>query len=161
MTILISQHFNILHFIYNVNGLQVFIYTFNYHNISQGVKPIQRVGFEVLKAVSTKMAVFWVVAPCSLVEVSIFPIQMVGFEVLKAVSTKMAVFWVVAPCSLVDVSIFPIQMVGFEVLKAVSTKMAVFWVVAPCSLVEVSIFPIQMDPAFQPSSVVYKHACTD
>jgi hypothetical protein len=26
-------------------------------------------GFEVLKAVSTKMAVFWVVAPCSLVEV--------------------------------------------------------------------------------------------
>jgi hypothetical protein len=27
------------------------------------------VGFEVLMAVSTKMAVFWVVAPCSLVEV--------------------------------------------------------------------------------------------
>jgi hypothetical protein len=27
------------------------------------------VGFEVLKAVRTKMAVFWVVAPCSLVEV--------------------------------------------------------------------------------------------
>jgi hypothetical protein len=27
------------------------------------------VGFEVLTAVSTKMAVFWVVAPCSLVEV--------------------------------------------------------------------------------------------
>jgi hypothetical protein len=26
------------------------------------------VGFEVLTAVSTKMAVFWVVAPCSLVE---------------------------------------------------------------------------------------------
>jgi hypothetical protein len=26
-------------------------------------------GFEVLTAVSTKMAVFWVVAPCSLVEV--------------------------------------------------------------------------------------------
>jgi hypothetical protein len=29
----------------------------------------QCVGFEVLTAVSTKMAVFWVVAPCSLVEV--------------------------------------------------------------------------------------------
>jgi hypothetical protein len=28
-----------------------------------------RLGFEVLRAVSTKMAVFWVVAPCSLVEV--------------------------------------------------------------------------------------------
>jgi hypothetical protein len=28
-----------------------------------------RVGFEVLTAVSTKMAVFWIVAPCSLVEV--------------------------------------------------------------------------------------------
>jgi hypothetical protein len=27
------------------------------------------VGFELLTAVSTKMAVFWVVAPCSLVEV--------------------------------------------------------------------------------------------
>jgi hypothetical protein len=27
------------------------------------------VGFEVLTAVSTKMAVFWVVAPCSLVDV--------------------------------------------------------------------------------------------
>jgi hypothetical protein len=27
------------------------------------------VGFEVLTAVSTKMAVFWVVVPCSLVEV--------------------------------------------------------------------------------------------
>jgi hypothetical protein len=27
------------------------------------------VGFEALTAVSTKMAVFWVVAPCSLVEV--------------------------------------------------------------------------------------------
>jgi hypothetical protein len=27
------------------------------------------VGFEVLTAVSTKMAVFWIVAPCSLVEV--------------------------------------------------------------------------------------------
>jgi hypothetical protein len=28
------------------------------------------VAFEVLTAVSTKMAVFWVVAPCSMVEVS-------------------------------------------------------------------------------------------
>jgi hypothetical protein len=30
-----------------------------------------QVGFEVLTAVSTKMAVFWVVAPCSLVEVEV------------------------------------------------------------------------------------------
>jgi hypothetical protein len=30
---------------------------------------ISIVGFEVLTAVSTKMAVFWVVEPCSLVEV--------------------------------------------------------------------------------------------
>jgi hypothetical protein len=42
------------------------------------------VGFEVLMAVSTKMAVVWVVAPCSLVEV--------GLEVLTAVSMKIAVF---------------------------------------------------------------------
>jgi hypothetical protein len=28
-----------------------------------------KVGFQVLTAVSTKMAVFWVVEPCSLVEV--------------------------------------------------------------------------------------------
>jgi hypothetical protein len=31
--------------------------------------PFKHVGFEVLTAVSSKMAVFWVVAPCSLVEV--------------------------------------------------------------------------------------------
>jgi hypothetical protein len=30
---------------------------------------VQNVGFEVLTAVSMKIAVFWVVAPCSLVEV--------------------------------------------------------------------------------------------
>jgi hypothetical protein len=30
---------------------------------------VNRVGFEVLTAVGTKMAVFWVVAPCSLVEI--------------------------------------------------------------------------------------------
>jgi hypothetical protein len=34
------------------------------HHLIKTVK----VGFEVLTAVSTKMAVFWVVAPCSLVE---------------------------------------------------------------------------------------------
>jgi hypothetical protein len=33
------------------------------------VKTPLKVGFEVLTAVSTKMAVIWVVAPCSLVEV--------------------------------------------------------------------------------------------
>jgi hypothetical protein len=34
-----------------------------------GWEVLRTVGFEVLTAVSTKMAVFWVVAPCSLVEV--------------------------------------------------------------------------------------------
>jgi hypothetical protein len=33
------------------------------------LKELIAVGFEVLTAVSMKMAVFWVVAPCSLVEV--------------------------------------------------------------------------------------------
>jgi hypothetical protein len=33
------------------------------------INKLKYVGFEVLTAVSTKMAVFWVVAPCSLVEV--------------------------------------------------------------------------------------------
>jgi hypothetical protein len=32
-------------------------------------KIVEKLGCEVLTAVSTKMAVFWVVAPCSLVEV--------------------------------------------------------------------------------------------
>jgi hypothetical protein len=32
-------------------------------------KPRQKAGFEVLTAVSMKMTVFWVVAPCSLVKV--------------------------------------------------------------------------------------------
>jgi hypothetical protein len=36
-------------------------------SLVQGV--LQYVGFEVLTAVGTKMAVFWVVAPCSLVEI--------------------------------------------------------------------------------------------
>jgi hypothetical protein len=35
----------------------------------RGTKPDVEVGFEVLTAVSTKMAVNWVVAPCSLEEV--------------------------------------------------------------------------------------------
>jgi hypothetical protein len=35
----------------------------------RNVSIYQRVGFEVLTVVSTKMAVFWVVAPWSLVEV--------------------------------------------------------------------------------------------
>jgi hypothetical protein len=38
------------------------------HIVSQLLKHYY-VGFEVLMAVSTKMAVVWVVAPCSLVEV--------------------------------------------------------------------------------------------
>jgi hypothetical protein len=35
----------------------------------QKLKTFPGVGFEVLTAASTKKAVFWVVAPCSLVEV--------------------------------------------------------------------------------------------
>jgi hypothetical protein len=37
--------------------------------LAEKVKPAKQVGFEILTAVSTKMAVFWVVAPYSLVEV--------------------------------------------------------------------------------------------
>jgi hypothetical protein len=51
-------------------------YEFNYLNIKATWKLKLKysflknyVGYEVLAAVSTKMAVFWVVAPCSLVEV--------------------------------------------------------------------------------------------
>jgi hypothetical protein len=33
------------------------------------INNVYLIGFEVLTAVSTKMAVFWVVAPCSVVEV--------------------------------------------------------------------------------------------
>jgi hypothetical protein len=36
---------------------------------TQTMNRIKYVGFEILTAVSTKMAVFWVAAPCSLVEV--------------------------------------------------------------------------------------------
>jgi hypothetical protein len=39
------------------------------HLKKSGDKRLQIVGFEVLTAASMKMAVFWVVAPCSLVEV--------------------------------------------------------------------------------------------
>jgi hypothetical protein len=45
------------------------IYEFYYKNVYTGGSVIILVGFEVLTAVSTKMAVFWVVVPCSLVEV--------------------------------------------------------------------------------------------
>jgi hypothetical protein len=37
--------------------------------LNNPLSPVSSVGFEVLTAVSTKMAVFWVVASCSLVEV--------------------------------------------------------------------------------------------
>jgi hypothetical protein len=40
-----------------------------YYKWGRCVDWIHLVGFEVLTAVSTKMAVFWVVEPCSLVEV--------------------------------------------------------------------------------------------
>jgi hypothetical protein len=37
--ILISENLKILHFIYNINGLQVFIYTFIFHyDLSQAVR---------------------------------------------------------------------------------------------------------------------------
>jgi hypothetical protein len=40
-----------------------------YEEMDLGKKSGNLVGFEVLTAVSMKIAVFWVVAPCSLVEV--------------------------------------------------------------------------------------------
>jgi hypothetical protein len=43
-------------------------YDFDYR-INISVQVLFEPGFDVLTAVSTKMAVFWVVAPCSLVEV--------------------------------------------------------------------------------------------
>jgi hypothetical protein len=46
--------------------------TFSNHkalNFPKIINNNKMVGFEVLTAVSTKMAVFWVVAPCSLVDV--------------------------------------------------------------------------------------------
>jgi hypothetical protein len=52
-------------------------------------------------AVSTKMAVFWVVAPCSLVEVYLAVFWVVA--PCSLVKVYLAVFWVVAPCSLVEV----------------------------------------------------------
>jgi hypothetical protein len=41
----------------------------NFYQTTRRNNPDDKLGFEVLTAVSTKMAVFWVVAPCSLVEV--------------------------------------------------------------------------------------------
>jgi hypothetical protein len=56
---------------------------------------ITEVGFEVLTVVSTKTAVFWVVAPCSLVEV---------YRRFRGpCCLHNQVFWVVAPCSLLEV----------------------------------------------------------
>jgi hypothetical protein len=57
-----------------------------YRNTGQTLKINARL-FLLQTEVVLKMAVFWVVAPCSLVEVLL----------------KMAVFWVVPPCSLVQV----------------------------------------------------------
>jgi hypothetical protein len=46
------------------------IYQLQFVSLKSGNNTIfTTVGFEVLTAVRTKMAVFWVVAPCSLVEV--------------------------------------------------------------------------------------------
>jgi hypothetical protein len=45
------------------------IYIKDIHTYANVKVCLSLVGFEVLTAVSTKMAVFWVVAPCSLVEV--------------------------------------------------------------------------------------------
>jgi hypothetical protein len=89
------------------------------------------------------MAVFWVVAPCSLVEVyhhhqgdeclialmmeaartSETLVNLVGFEVLMAVSTKMAVIALMMEAARTSETL--VNLVGFEVLTAVSTKMAV------------------------------------
>jgi hypothetical protein len=44
------------------------------------------VGFEILTAVSTKMAVFWVVAPCSLVEVTSVS-EVLAASIIRAMTT--------------------------------------------------------------------------
>jgi hypothetical protein len=49
-------------------SVKIYHYDFLPHH-SQLVIHDTQVGFEVLMAVSTKMTVFWVVVPCSLVEV--------------------------------------------------------------------------------------------
>jgi hypothetical protein len=42
------------------------------HDFYETQRFITEVGFEVLTAVSMKIAVFWIVAPCSLVEVNFY-----------------------------------------------------------------------------------------
>jgi hypothetical protein len=49
------------------------------------------VGFEVLTAVSTKMAVFWVVAPCSLVEVY-RRFKVLAAFIIRSIAQKTAIF---------------------------------------------------------------------
>jgi hypothetical protein len=40
-----------------------------YHHWTLSLHEFNQVGFEVLTTASRKMAVFWIVAPCSLVEI--------------------------------------------------------------------------------------------
>jgi hypothetical protein len=110
-----------------------------------------------------KMDVFWVVAPCSLVEVyqrfrgpsclhhqGDVKTASTSETLVNFYQTKMAVFWVVAPCSLVEVyqrfrgpsclhhqGDVKTASTSETLVNFYQTKMAVFWVLAPCSLVEV------------------------
>jgi hypothetical protein len=114
------------------------------------------VGFEVFTVANMKMAVIWIAAPCSLVEVYRFrdPCclhhqgELIALMIEAARTSETLNFYQTTrrynpeDSHLRGVTKFItpvdyIQQVGFEVLTAVSTKMAVFWVVAPCSLVEV------------------------
>jgi hypothetical protein len=82
-----------------------------------------------------KSAVFWVVAPCSLVEVYR---RFRGACCLHHQGDDGDHLHYMYLCvSQGFIHILNIFKAGFEVLTAVSTKMAVFWIVAPCSLVEV------------------------
>jgi hypothetical protein len=55
---------------FNILSLDAVSYEVDKLSLNNSESVIIHVGFEVLTAVSTKMAVFWVVAPCSVVEVN-------------------------------------------------------------------------------------------
>jgi hypothetical protein len=80
-------------------------------------------GFEVLTAVNTKMAVFWVVAPCSLVlmmEAARTSETLVNFyQTTRSYNPEdshlLMVFWVVKPCRISEVYAAPIFKIGLGV----------------------------------------------
>jgi hypothetical protein len=95
-------------------------------------------------AASMKRAVFWVVAPCSLVEVQGHALMM---EAART-SESSVDFYQITRCYNPEAShLHKWFLVGFQVLTAASMKRAVFWVVAPCSLVEVQGHALMLEAA--------------